>query len=115
MTSEVLRLHTVYYVIGTGAWQIVYAMLRHFFSINLQTEIISTKTSDLLKQMIFSSHLILCCLCNGLKQKRVIVPHEIHEGYPGKNIYRKDPKFLDRLSGQTVQTEVSLLLRNPSD
>ena len=49
------------------------------FSINLQTEILSTKTSDFLKQMIFSSHLILCCLCNGLKQKNVIVPDEIHE------------------------------------
>ena len=50
-----------------------------------------------------------------LKPNRVIVPGEIHENYPGKNIYRKDPKFSDRLSGQTVQTEISLLLRNRSD
>ena len=42
---------------------------------------------------------------------RDIVPGEIHESYPGKNIYRKDPK----LSGQTVQTEMSLHLRNRSD
>ena len=34
---------------------------------------------------------------------RVIVPDEIHESYPGKNIYRKDPKFSDRSTGQTVQ------------
>ena len=50
-----------------------------------------------------------------LKQNRVTVPDEIHESYPGKNIYRKEPKFLNRSSGQTVQIEISLLLRNPSD
>ena len=45
----------------------------------------------------------------------VIVPAEIHESYPGKNIYREDSKFSDRSSGQTVLTEISLLLRNRSD
>ena len=37
-----------------------------------------------------------------VETNRVIVPDEIHESYPGKNIYRKDPKFSDRSSGQTV-------------
>ena len=50
-----------------------------------------------------------------LKQNRVIAPDEIHESYPDKNIYRKDPKFSDRSSGKTVQTEISLLYRNQSD
>ena len=50
-----------------------------------------------------------------LKQKRFIVPDGIQESYPGKNIYRKDPKFLHRSSGQTVQTEISLTHRHPSD
>ena len=50
-----------------------------------------------------------------LNQKRVIVPDEIHESYSSKNIDRKDPKVLDRSTGQTVQTEISLLLLNPSD
>ena len=31
-----------------------------------------------------------------LWKQRVIVPDEIRESYPGKNIYHKDPKFLDR-------------------
>ena len=53
-----------------------------------------------------------CCL---LKQNRVIAPDEIHESHPGKNIYHKDSKLLYRSSGQTVQTEISLLLRNQSD
>ena len=38
-----------------------------------------------------------------LKSNRDIVPDEIHESYPGKNIYHKDPKFSDKLSGQKVQ------------
>ena len=50
-----------------------------------------------------------------LKQNRVIVPEEIHASYPGKNSYRKGPKFSDRSSGQTVQIVISLLLRNRSD
>ena len=50
-----------------------------------------------------------------LKQNSVIAPDEIHESYPGKYIYHKDPKFLDRSSGQTAQTEISLLLKNQSD
>ena len=50
-----------------------------------------------------------------LKQNRVTVPDEIHESYPGKNIYRKESKFLDRSSGQTVPIQISLLLGNPSD
>ena len=33
----------------------------------------------------------------------------------GKIVYRKDPKFLDRTSGQTVQTEINLIRSNPSD
>ena len=49
-----------------------------------------------------------------LKQKRVIVPDVMSKSSTGKNIYRKDPKFLDRSSGQTLQTEISLLQRNPS-
>ena len=32
-----------------------------------------------------------------LKQNGVIVPVEIHENYPGKNIYRKDPKFFGQI------------------
>ena len=55
---------------------------------------------------IFSQHWgtsirtpVLCIYL--LKQKRVNVPDEIHESYPGKNIYRKDPKFLtDQLDKQ---------------
>ena len=50
-----------------------------------------------------------------LKQKRVIAPDEIPERYPGKDIYHKDPKFLDRSFGQKVKTEISLLLMNLSD
>ena len=50
-----------------------------------------------------------------MKQNRVIVSYEIHENYQGKNIYRKDPKFLDRPSGQIVQTDIGLLLSNRSD
>ena len=52
-----------------------------------------------------------------LKQNRIIVPDEIHENYSDmcKNIYRKGPKFWDRSSGQIVQTEIRLLLRNRSD
>ena len=34
-----------------------------------------------------------------LKQNRIIVHDEI---------YRKDPKFLDRSNGQTMQTEISI-------
>ena len=45
-----------------------------------------------------------------MKYMRVIVPDEIHENYPGKNIYRINPKFSDRSYGQTVQTDISLLL-----
>ena len=37
----------------------------------------------------------------------------IHESYPGRNIYHEDPKFLERSSGRTVLTEISLLPRNP--
>ena len=44
-----------------------------------------------------------------LKHFRVLLLDKIHE----KNIYRKDPKFLDRSSGQIEQ--ISLHLRNPSD
>ena len=47
-----------------------------------------------------------------LKQNRFIVPVEIHKSYAGENIYRQDPKFLDRSSGQTVQTEINLKLRS---
>ena len=36
-----------------------------FFSIKLQTKILTTETSAFLKQIVFSSLLILCCLCNG--------------------------------------------------
>ena len=43
-----------------------------------------------------------------LKQNRIIVHDEIHESYTGKSIYRKDPKFLDRSNGQTMQTEISI-------
>ena len=50
-----------------------------------------------------------------LKQHTVTVPDEIHENYLGKNIYRKDPRFLDRSYGQTMQTENSLLRRNRSE
>ena len=52
-----------------------------------------------------------------LKENRFIVPDEIHEDYLGKNNYRKNTKFLDRSSvhGQTVKTEITLLLRNRSD
>ena len=49
-----------------------------------------------------------------LKQNGIIVPGEIHKSYPGRNIYRKDLKFLDRSSEQIVQIEISLLLRNRS-
>ena len=48
-------------------------------------------------------------------ETKVIVPDELHENYPGKNIYRKDSKFSDRSSEQRVQTEISLLPRNRSD
>ena len=41
----------IYDVIGIGAWQTVCARLRHFFSMTLLTEILSTLTSDFLKQM----------------------------------------------------------------
>ena len=47
-----------------------------------------------------------------LKQNKVIVLDEISESYPGKNIYRKDSKFSATSTGQTVQIEISLLLRN---
>ena len=36
------------------------------FSVTLQTEILSTETSDFLKQMFFSSHLILCLFPSSL-------------------------------------------------
>ena len=50
-----------------------------------------------------------------LKQNRIIVHDEIHESYPGKSIYHKDPKFLDRSNGQTMQTDVSIgLIRDNS-
>ena len=49
-----------------------------------------------------------------LKQNKVIVLDEIFKNYPGKNIYCKGPKFWTDCSGQTVQTEISLLLRNRS-
>lgn len=44
-----------------------------------------------------------------LNQNRVIVPGEVHESYPGKNINRKDPNFSDRSSGQALQTEIGLI------
>ena len=51
-----------------------------------------------------------------LKQNRIIVPDKLHDYYPGKIIYRRDPKFLDRSSGQTVPIQIiSLCLMNPSD
>ena len=50
-----------------------------------------------------------------LIQNKVIVPDEKHKSYPGKNIFRKDPMFADRSSGQTVQTEIILLIENVSD
>ena len=37
-----------------------------------------------------------------LKPNQAIVPDEICESYAGKKIYRKDPKFSDSSSGQTV-------------
>ena len=43
-----------------------------------------------------------------LKQNRIIVHDEIHESYPGKSIYRKAPKCLDRSNGQTMQIEISI-------
>ena len=43
-----------------------------------------------------------------LKQNRVIIPDEISENNPGKNIYRDDYKFKDRSSGQTVQSVILL-------
>ena len=46
-----------------------------------------------------------------LKQNRVIVPDETHESCSGKNIYREDPKFSDRLSGQIVQMRSACSLR----
>ena len=55
-----------------------------------------------LKYFIRDSVFFFFFLCK--TQNRVIVPDEIW-----KNIYRKDPKFSDRSSAQTVQTEISLL------
>ena len=39
-----------------------------------------------------------------IHEARPSASNEIHESYPGNNIYRKDPKFLNRSSGQTAQT-----------
>ena len=50
-----------------------------------------------------------------LKHNRVIAHDEIHESYSGKNILCKDPKLSDRSTEQTVQTDVSLLLKKGSD
>ena len=69
---------------------------------------------------------VFCCLINSftahtiiffylLKPNKVIVTDEKHDSYPGQNIYSKDSKFSNKLSGQTVQTEISLLLRNRCD
>ena len=66
--------------------------------------------------MTYLRYLDTPALCIYLfKQNRVIVPDEILESYPDKNIYRKDLKFSDRSSGLTVQTEISLFFRNRSD
>ena len=51
---------------------------------------------------------IIALLFYLLKQNRIIVHDEIHESYPGKSIYPKDPKFMDRSNGQTMQTEISI-------
>ena len=55
-----------------------------------------------IRDSVFFFFFFFFCVCK--TQNRVIVPDEIW-----KNIYRKDPKFSDRSSAQTVQTEISLL------
>ena len=39
-------------MIGKGAWQAIYAMLRRIFN-DIKTEILSTETSDFFKQIVF--------------------------------------------------------------
>ena len=50
----------IYYVIGIGEWQSVYAMFTQFL-MTLQTKILSTETSDFLKQIFFFLCLLILC------------------------------------------------------
>ena len=76
------------------------------FTVNVKQQQQQQPMSYIISLSLHSDTPVLCIYF--LKQNRAIVPDKIHENYPGKNIYRKDPKFSDRSSGHTVQTEFYL-------
>ena len=69
----------------------LYVMLRQFFNDITQTEILSTETSDFLKQILFSSHLIYC-----LSWPRLCFPRQQSFSRLWATLYRKNV-FLWRL------------------
>ena len=63
MASKLLRQY-IYDLTDIGPWHTVYALLRQI-SMVFETKILSTETSDFLKQpFLFSRHLIQCYMCS---------------------------------------------------